>query len=319
MQNTHRIVVDLDPGKDNGPAIARARALAAANGSTVDLFVCDYLQWLSGDLVFTAENVNGAREEYFSDLATWANELGKPMEADGIEVTVHTAWHAPRHEALLEYANKVEADWIVRVASRRGALERLLISATDWELIRQANQLLWLVKSADNSLDKLRVLTAVDPTHPQDPEMKRDKRLLDTARGLCDDLDAELHVFHAWTAPMVAPIAPAGAATADAAAVPMPRIDEKVLKAARERLRQSLDSLLTEYDIRRDRVHMTEGGPADAIEDVIDEYGIDVVVAGAVSRSWLQRLMIGSTAEKLFDAIGCDLIVVKEGAPADDD
>jgi universal stress protein E len=319
MKNTHRIVVDLDPGKDNGPAIARARAIAGADGSTVDLFVCDYLQWLSGDLVFTAENVDGAREEYFADLASWANKLGKPLEADGIEVRVHAAWHAPRHEALLEYANKVEADWIVRVASRRGALERLLLSATDWELIRQAKQLLWLVKSADSSLDRLRVLAAVDPTHPQDPEMKRDKRLLDTARRLCGDLNAELHVFHAWTAPMAIPLAPAGAAAADAAAAPIPRIDEKTLKAARERHRQCLDNLLAEYDIRRDRVHMTEGGPADAIEDVIDEHGIDVVVAGAVSRSWLQRFLIGSTAEMLFDAIECDLIVVKEDASVGDD
>jgi universal stress protein E len=118
---------------------------------------------------------------------------------------------------------------------------------------------------------------------------------------------------------MAAPLTPAGATAADAAAVPIPRIDEKTLKAARERHGQCLDSLLAEYDIRRDCVHMTEGAPADAIEDVIDERGIDVVVAGAVSRSWLQRLLIGSTAEMLFDAIGCDLIVVKEAAPVDDD
>lgn len=318
MKNNCKIVVDLDPGKDNGPAIARARALARASGSSVDLFVCDYLQWLSGDLVFTSENVDGAREEYFAELTTWANRLGKSLEDNGIEITVHTAWHAPRYEALLEHANKIGADWIIRVASRHGPLERLFLSATDWELIRQAHQRLWLVKSSDTRFDELRVLASVDPTHPQDPAMARDRQLLETSLALCDDLGGELHVFHAWTVPMPAPPAATGAVAADAAAVPIPRIDEQSLKAARARHRQSLDSLLAEYDIPDERVHMTEGGPADTIEGVIDEYDIDIVVAGAVSRSWLQRLLIGSTAEKLFDAVGCDLVVVKEHS-ADDD
>ena len=319
MKNTRRIVVDLDPGKDNGPAIARARAIARSNGCTVNLFVCDFLQWLSGDLVFSAENVDGAREQYFAELETWASELGKPLEDDGIKVTVHTAWQAPRHEALLEYANRIGADWIVRVASQHGKLERILLSATDWELIRQAHQLLWLVKSSDSRLDKPRVMTAVDPTHPQDPAMNRDRRLLDTSLALSDELGAELHVFHAWTTPMVTSPVPMATVAADAAAVPIPRIDGETLKAAREKHEQRLDSLLAEYDIPGECVHMTEGGPADTIESIIDEHDIDIVVAGAVSRSWLQRLLIGSTAERLFDAIGCDLVVVKETMSADDD
>lgn len=314
-----RILVDVDPGKDNGPAIARARALARANGSAVELFVCDYLQWLSGDLVFTTENVDGAREQYFSDLASWAKELGKPLEADGIEVTVHTVWHTPRHEALLEHADKVGADWIIRVASRHGRLARILLSSTDWELIRQAHQLLWLVKSPETRLDKMRVLAAVDPTHPKDPALDRDRRVLDTSLAIADDLGAELHVFHAWTAPLTGPPVPASAVAADAAAVPIPSIDEKTLETARKRHRQCLDGLLAEYDVPGERIHMTEGAPADAIENVIDAHDIDIVVAGAVSRSWLQRLLIGSTAEMLFDAIECDLVVVKENARADDD
>lgn len=318
MKKMRKIVVDLDPAKDNGPAIARARALAEANQSTIHLFVCDYQQWLAGDLIFYAENVDIARKEYFSELKKWATELGQPLEENGIDVTVHTAWHAPRYEALLEYADKIEADWIVRVASRHGKIDRLLLSATDWELIRQANQLLWLVKSSDSQLDKLRVLAAVDPTHPQDPDMDRDRHLLDASVALCNDLGAELHVFHAWAAPMSAPPVPASPVAADVAAVPVPRIDEETLKAAKEKHKERLDSLLKDYEIPEQRIHMTEGSPAEAIENVIDELDIDIVAAGAVSRTWLQRLLIGSTAEKLFDAVGCDLVVVKEDTRDDD-
>lgn len=317
MKNTRKILVDLDPAKDNGSAIVRAGALARAQGATVELFVCDYQQWLAGDLVFHAENVDIARKEYFAELESWASELGKPLEADGVHVTVHKAWHAPRYEALLDRANEINADWIVRVASRHGKLDRILLSATDWELIRQARQPLWLVKSADSRLDNLRLLATVDPTHPQDPDMHRDRHLLDTSQALCDDLGAELHVFHAWTVPMASPPVPASPVAADVAAVPFPRIDEKALKTARDNHKRRLDSLLADYAIPKERIHMAEGSPADAIERVIDENGINIVSAGAVSRSWLQRLLLGSTTERLFDAVECDLVVVKEDSRDD--
>jgi universal stress protein E len=36
-----------------------------------------------------------------------------------------------------------------------------------------------------------------------------------------------------------------------------------------------------------------------------------IVVIGAVSRSGLKRLFIGNTAERVIDALSCDLLVVK--------
>jgi universal stress protein E len=317
MNKPHRIVVDLDPEKDNRPAIARARALAENGGGTIDLFVCEYLQWLAGDLIFTAETVDGTREEYLAQLAAWAEELGKSLQADGLAVTVQTAWHSPRYEALLEYAASVDAGWVIRIASNRSKLERWLLSATDWELIRQAKQRLWLVKAEQAHLDELRVLVAVDPTHREDPELARDRHLLETSLNLCEELGAELHVFHAWAVPMAPTAFAASPTSADAAAVPVPRIAEDTLAAAREKHRQRLESLLADFDIPKRRVHLSEGSPAEAIQGVIDTENIDIVVAGAVSRSWLQRLLIGSTAETLFDAIECDLIVVKDEVIAD--
>ena len=36
-----------------------------------------------------------------------------------------------------------------------------------------------------------------------------------------------------------------------------------------------------------------------------------VLVMGAVSRSGLKRLFIGNTAERVLDAVDCDVLVVK--------
>jgi universal stress protein E len=36
-----------------------------------------------------------------------------------------------------------------------------------------------------------------------------------------------------------------------------------------------------------------------------------IVVMGAISRSGLKRLLIGNTAERILDALRCDVLVVK--------
>ncbi|MND09065.1 Universal stress protein E [compost metagenome] len=41
-----------------------------------------------------------------------------------------------------------------------------------------------------------------------------------------------------------------------------------------------------------------------------EEYRADLVVIGAVSRGALQRLALGSTAERVLDFVPCDLLIV---------
>jgi universal stress protein E len=47
------------------------------------------------------------------------------------------------------------------------------------------------------------------------------------------------------------------------------------------------------------------------LEAVARRTGAGIVVMGAVSRSALKRLFIGSTAEHLLDRLPCDVLVVK--------
>jgi universal stress protein E len=44
---------------------------------------------------------------------------------------------------------------------------------------------------------------------------------------------------------------------------------------------------------------------------LLTDIGADLVVMGAVSRSGLKRLALGSTAERVLDFLPCDVLVVK--------
>jgi universal stress protein E len=47
------------------------------------------------------------------------------------------------------------------------------------------------------------------------------------------------------------------------------------------------------------------------LEAVVSRVGAQIVVMGAISRSGLRRIFIGNTAERVLDALSCDVLVVK--------
>jgi universal stress protein E len=58
-------------------------------------------------------------------------------------------------------------------------------------------------------------------------------------------------------------------------------------------------------------VHLVAGSTRHALEELVEQLEIDVVVAGAVARGRLERLLIGNTAEAILDDVPCDVVVVK--------
>ena len=58
-------------------------------------------------------------------------------------------------------------------------------------------------------------------------------------------------------------------------------------------------------------VHLIEGDPSPELVKLAQRMKAQLVVMGAVSRTGLKRLFIGNTAERLLDALPCDICVVK--------
>jgi nucleotide-binding universal stress UspA family protein len=59
------------------------------------------------------------------------------------------------------------------------------------------------------------------------------------------------------------------------------------------------------------RRHVEMGVTQDELSRILKETGARIVVMGAVSRSALRRLFIGSTAEHAIDRLDCDVLIVK--------
>lgn len=314
MSSFERILADLDPRTDGQPALDRVRQIAA--DASVELFVCENLDHTGGGVLYDDEQMSQARDDYMSGIETWLGKRAGDLEGAGIDVTTRIAWHAPRYEAILEAAKTFGADLVIRSAREHSKLERLLISATDWELIRRAPQTVWLVKKRPrDTRSGVNVLASVDPVHAQEKKVGLDRRIMKTAADIAARNNGTLHVFHAWQPG--AAIAPAVAAGPH---VPMPvvRVDADLIESLREERAKMVDELAKHGNVADDHRHLREGTVTGELEDVIHEHDIDVVVAGGVSRGRLERLVIGSTAEAILESVDCDVVVVKpSGSGAD--
>ena len=64
-------------------------------------------------------------------------------------------------------------------------------------------------------------------------------------------------------------------------------------------------------DIDPAHCHWTDVVINETLPALVEEVDAAVVVMGAISRSAIDRVFVGSTAERLLDELMCDVLVVK--------
>lgn len=312
MANVKTILVDVEPSEGDHPELERAHQLAAVSNASVFLLLTAYDASLTGGVLSGRKTLNEVRDRWLGELRTWLAGRAKQLEDDGIRARTAVVWHSPRYDSLLSKADDLQADVIVRTAHHRSAVGRFLFGATDWELVRRAPQPVWIVKKRlDLRGSGVRVLAAVDPSHPGENKAGLDRKLLSAGDRIVKLFGGELHVFHAYQpAAAVTPVA----ATGHQAALPVLTIAPDLIEELREQRRAQLDALAAPFEVPPERVHLVAGDTRSALEEQVQALRIDVVVAGAVSRGCIERLLIGSTAERILDAADCDVVVIKPDA-----
>lgn len=299
-----KILTVIDPTASEQPALARSARLADAFGASLELFLCDYDQYLAGGRMFDAEIIDKARRDVLDRDRQQLEVLRAPLAARGLAVSVDVRWDHPLGRGIARKALDSQPMLVAKDTHHHALLKRTIVSNTDWSLIRSCPAPLLLAKPRDIAAEPT-ILAAVDPTHEHDEPAELDRAILGLAKELATALHGRLHVLHCYDT------APAIAAASD---TPMPAMAVPVqeLAAGVERLhRAALDRLLEAYPIPPGQVHFEEGVAHEWLVRKAEELAADFVVMGAVSRSALKRVFVGSTAERVLDRMPCDLIVVK--------
>ncbi len=302
------LVAVKDPRTRSKPAVLKAAQLARALGAEIELYHAIDTSVYVDQIGLAGEDPNEFQrnvcEQYRRELESIADRLRR----DALRVSVFVEWDYPAFEAVVRRASETKAGLIVVECHRRHHRIPWLLEFTDWELLRIAPMPVLLVKTA-RAYRRPIVLAAIDPSHAHEKTAHLDREILKSAVAISGALQGTLHAMH--TCPTLRLDSVIGFGPGVSA---LPVIDEELMRGRVEGARRSFERILTPLKVPPARQYLMTSNPANAIRAAARTSRAAMVVMGAVSRSGLERLFIGNTAERVLDALPCDALIVKPRA-----
>ncbi|MBD7976335.1 universal stress protein [Serpens gallinarum] len=296
--NTHQLLVVIDPTQEVQPALQRAAWLARQTGAAMELLLCEYHSALEGGLL-DGPRLEHARRTLLEQRLAWLQQLADPLRAGGLTVTCEARWGRPLHKMILARVIELQPDLLFKSGHQHGLLQRLFTTNTCWQLIRQCHCPLWL--TGDLDWQPKRLCAAVDPLHAADKPASLDHQLIETARQLAATFNLQEHIVHSY-----GPVPNTLIFDVDLATT-YEQYREEEAKAHREAFAALLDS----HPGSAANSHLLEGYAEQTIPRFVKEQGIDLMLMGAIARGSLDNALIGNTAERILEAVHCDLLVLK--------
>lgn len=296
-----RILIAIGADRRAGRLLSRALAIARHSGAAVRLCASVYDPHLAGEGRPDSSERRDAREALIAARSAALGRLAATIRDPQLsEVSMQAVWSYPVHDGVAAEARAFGADLIVAGTFHHAAEPRAGLANADWQLVRNAPCPVLLVRTAGEGYRQ--ILVPVDPTHAHDKPAALDEALIGWARDIGGPAGAELHLLHCYMAPEYLPLAAPGTGLGSLLARP-----GKSLEGHREALR----ALAARHGIPPAQVHLEAGDSRELILEVALRRRADLVVMGAVSRSRLRQLLVGSTAESVLDRLECDVLAVK--------
>ena len=183
MNELKKILAVVDPTVADQPAVRRAAWLAKNSGAELELLVCYYNEYLSGDRLFDSPSLEKARDEVIQNHEKHLETLAEPLRADGVVVKTSAVWDHPLYEGIVRRAVESGSDVVVKDTHHHSAVTRALLTNTDWNLLRTCPTPLWLVKPQDLA-DTPVFVAAIDPMHQHDKPAALDDEILHVSKNV---------------------------------------------------------------------------------------------------------------------------------------
>lgn len=294
------LVAVADPSAGLNKAVRRAGALAHKTGAGVEL--------LNAIPSPVSMGIARADIERFTRWQAAQNRrllerTANRLRREEIIVNTHVETGYPAHEAILRRIALTNADLLIIEARKHNRFARLLLTQTDFELIRRCPVPLWIVKGRV-AWRRPRILAALDPFHANDKPSALDGEIVAAADAVAALMGGTVHATHVYR-PVFRLIPGMEMDAGFVAAIPAQD------KAYKSEIRRHFDEALGRHGIPRRRAHLLCGEPADELPAAARSLRAGLVVMGAMSRSGLKRIFIGNTAEHVLDSLQCDVLIVK--------
>ena len=302
--NLESILVVLEPGVERQSVLDKAVRIAAGSGARLRLFCCSHDPRLTARLMLSPAALSAARATYLAHHRDWLESIAAPLRDSGHRVETEAVWDAPLHAGILTEVGLARPGLVMKGNDWQEKVMRRLFSHADWRLMQSCPVPVLLTRETDWPL-QARVAAAVDPGHPGDPAAVLDHAILTLAERFAAWTGATAAAVHAYM-PMDRTMLAAAAA-----GMPLPAPSGSAGDEMRRAASEAINDLLSGHALPPGAVHLVEGAAVDVLPAWCTANGVDVLVAGVVSRSRLAEAIVGSTAERLLERVACDLLVVR--------
>ncbi|MDO6564162.1 universal stress protein [Amphritea sp. 1_MG-2023] len=297
-----KILVNIEQGADAELLLEKALRLAEGSGAKVELFCCCYNAALRQSYLFDQASLSKAEQAYQRHVEAELEPLTLPFKQLNIDIDMDVCWQRHPAEAVVRKALRFAPDIVLHQIKQHSRLGHYLFDQSDWQLIRECPVPLLLVKQKVWS-DGGHVAAAVDPLHECDRAAALDHRILAWARRMVHALEGDLKVMHSYS------VLPHSVIFDEHLVLDF----EQMQHTVRTMHIEALSKLLKPYGLTTDNPAVTvkEKEAHRAILEYVDEAHIDILVVGGVTRGLIDRILVGSTIERILDELQADLMVVK--------
>lgn len=295
------IMVIIDPTSETEqPCLRRAEGLAQYYPAAhFTLFLCDHVPALEGGLLFNNELLSEARNKLLGHREQYLDKLAGTLRAKGHTVNTTAVWGKRFERHILKAIHEQQPDVVLKTGQRHSMMKRIMLSNSDWFLIRYCPVPLWLVKQPDARLHN--ICATVDPLHEADKPAALDHKIVETARKLASVTGASMHAVHCYN-PLPHTLAFDTGLVVD--------YDGYAAQIQRQHA-DAFSAFASNMGLTADQQHLLRGFPEQAIPEFASQHDINLLVMGAISRSRLENALIGHTAERLLDEVPCDMLIIK--------
>lgn len=266
----NRLLVIIDPTREEQPALSRARVIGSQMGSQIQLYACIH------DDTLALREFGASQSEGLAACREWMETLAHPLREAGLDVSVEVEWERDWYQGCVDAAHRYKADVVLKSSFKHPLRQRILKRSSDWTLIRQCKCAVLLVKDG-GEINPRGVLAAVDLRASEGGRAKANEKILHFSRQLIESDSAEVHFVCAY---------------------------QKLSEAPDRHL------LVREWGVDLKHIHIRMGDSDDVIVEMAASLGVGLLVIGNAGRSGIAAIVNNNTVERVLDKLDCDLLAV---------
>jgi universal stress protein E len=295
MSAKPQIMVIAGEGFQQSPAVLRALSLARRMDAVLQLRSFEYVRSLD-----RAAKRGFDLDAYLLGRRAHLEQLAAQLRREGASVESQVIWGHPIAEKLVFETLALKPALVIKDVPMHTDPQRVLLNGLDWHLLNICPAPLMLVQPRAPSLPR-HILAAVDPLDENGKPHELNDSIMQTAVSLASQCDAELDVVNAFE------YLPMGGEWEYAGWMP----DLTLFGDLRKVHADGLYKLGKDHGVPPSRMHILDGETSYNIVHFAEQRHVDLVIMGSIYRKGLHRLMVGSTAEGVFDTLPCDILLIK--------